>query len=182
MVIEFCQSPQKEGMSYVFRNPSTKVFQKKHMTQPHPPFLAIEKTQLPLDNGGVSNGDQIFSFTISHTPTIKWQLTNFNHPKGHGGMIFSKIDITRAHPFWLPKNFSHHPTYPHRQMATKKGGAYPLIILEKKFISCFPTWVMEEFRSLFNGVGVLDGNQNVFFQSPPDTPPYLMVTNFFRLP
>jgi len=73
------------------------------MTQPHPPFLVIEKTQLPLDNGGVFDGNQFFSFTITHTPTIKWQLKNFSHPKGHGGMIFFKIDMTCAHFFGYQK-------------------------------------------------------------------------------
>lgn len=40
---------------------------------------------------------------------------------------------------------------------------------------------MEEFQSLFNGVGVLDGNQNVFFQSPSDTPPLSNGDQFFSI-
>ncbi len=32
------------------------------------------------------------------------------------------------------------------------------IILENKFIPCFPSWVIEEFWLPFDGVGVLDGD------------------------
>jgi hypothetical protein len=86
-----------------------------------PPFLVTEKIRLPSDNGGVSNGNQIFLVTIkfNHTATIRWQPKNFIHPRGHGGDdFFSKI-------------FNHHLTYPHLQMATERGGAC-VIILGKK--------------------------------------------------
>jgi hypothetical protein len=75
------------------------------MTHPHPLFLATKKTQSPLDNGGVSDGDQIFSFTISNTLTIKWKLKKFSRPKGHGGMIFFKIDMTCAPPYLATEKF-----------------------------------------------------------------------------
>jgi hypothetical protein len=57
-------------MSYVFRNPSMRAFQKKYDTAPRP-FPTDQKNSITIGQWGVFDGDQIFSFTISHTPTIK---------------------------------------------------------------------------------------------------------------
>jgi len=77
-----------------------------------------------LDNGDVLDGSQIFSINIQCTPTSEWQLKFFGCPKGHGGDdYFFKNDITCPPPpplpFWQPKNFNRHMTYPHCQMVTK---------------------------------------------------------------
>jgi hypothetical protein len=39
-----------------------------------PPFLTTENIQLPLDNGGLSDGDKKISVAIRHAPTIGCQL------------------------------------------------------------------------------------------------------------
>jgi hypothetical protein len=82
--------------------------------------MATEKIWLPLDNEGVLDGNQNNLIAIQHTPTITWQLKFFGCPKVHGGICFSKMIL---HAFLSPplKIFNHHSTYPHRQMATKRG-------------------------------------------------------------
>jgi hypothetical protein len=51
------------------------------MPFPHA-FLGDQKIWSPSDNGGVSNGNQKHLVAIKHTPTIRWQLKNFDYPKG----------------------------------------------------------------------------------------------------
>jgi hypothetical protein len=42
-------------------------------------FLVARNVWSPFDNGGVLDGDQIFSITIQHTPTIIWQMKGVGH-------------------------------------------------------------------------------------------------------
>jgi hypothetical protein len=58
-------------VSYVFGKPLA-LDESFPKTYDMPPFLAIKKIQSPSDNGGVLDGNQIFSITIQYTPTIKW--------------------------------------------------------------------------------------------------------------
>jgi hypothetical protein len=47
------------------------------MTRLH--FMGIKNILSPLDNGGLWDGNQIFSVGNQHTPTIGWQLKFFGH-------------------------------------------------------------------------------------------------------
>jgi len=73
-------------------------------------FLATKNVWSPFDSGCVLDGNQIFSITIQHTLTIKWQM---------------------------------------------KGVGFVLSFWKKNFMPQFPSWATKEFRSLFDGAGVL---------------------------
>lgn len=59
-------------MSYVFGKPFSKTYDIL-------PFLLIENVWSLFDSGGVLDGNQIFSITIQHTPTIGWQMKGVGH-------------------------------------------------------------------------------------------------------
>jgi hypothetical protein len=61
MAIEIFRLPQTASLCHLFEKTSLRVFQKNDM--PHF-FLAIEKIQLPSDNGGVWDGDRKNVVTI----------------------------------------------------------------------------------------------------------------------
>jgi hypothetical protein len=64
------------------------------------PSWATKKFQSPLDGGGVLDGDQIFSITIRHTPTIWWRLNFFGCQERRHVIFFGKPLM-----LWWPKIF-----------------------------------------------------------------------------
>lgn len=171
--LNFVDHPKRKACHTVLEILQWGLSQKTYDTPPTPfPFLAIEKTQSPSDNGGVSDGDQIFSFTISHTHIIKWKLKKIQSPKRAWGNDFFQNWYDMRPPFFGYRKFLVTIRYiPTVKWWPKGWGLSSHNFGGKKFISRFPTWMMEKFRSLFNCVSVLDGNQNVFFRSPSNTPP-----------